>query len=636
MVYRVDRDAQSGGAQSGWAMFAQRRGVRASAHARKRIEPELAFLAETGALDAALLQASAEARWLGVTADRALLAARVVDEDAFYRALARRIAAPFIVGGARLRDDVDYVAAARAGVAPLAQGGAARWLMAPRGRAIAALDALPDASGLAITTPRRFDALVRAAHASRIARDAAQSITQLEPRLSAAAGPLRLTRILAGVGLAAALIVGALFPALVWMLLSLALMAAFALATVVRLLVAAAALEPERPAAPLADGDLPDYTIVVALYREERVARALVRSLDRLDYPRAKLDIKFVVEEDDLATARALAAAIPGVEYEIIVAPDGAPRTKPRALNVALPFARGRLLTVFDAEDAPDPDQLRRAAALFASADPQLACLQARLVIDNCDENWLTALFALDYAGLFECINPGHAALGMPVPLGGTSNHFRVDILRGVGGWDAWNVTEDADLGLRLARCGFRVETFGSRTYEEAPHSLRAFLHQRVRWLKGWMQTAYVHARHPRALWNNLGPRGFVVMLATFVANVASPLVWPFFAALVCFDLASGALLAPIGLRDWFFGTSALWLACVGAAAMLWPPLMGLRRQKLGRLARYLWLKPVWHVLLAVAGWWAIWDLWRRPFFWAKTTHGLAQRRAAQTTTDAP
>jgi cellulose synthase/poly-beta-1,6-N-acetylglucosamine synthase-like glycosyltransferase len=189
------------------------------------------------------------------------------------------------------------------------------------------------------------------------------------------------------------------------------------------------------------------------------VARQLSRAIDRLDYPRAKLDVKFVVERDDLQTVAALRACAPRTPHEIIVAPPGGPRTKPNALNVATPFAAGSLVAVYDAEDLPEPRQLRRAAAIFAASPPSLACLQASLVIDNSAAGLLTALYAIEYAALFEVHNRGQCAMGLPLFLGGTSNHFRMDALREVGFWDAYNVTEDADLGLRPARGGYRAST---------------------------------------------------------------------------------------------------------------------------------------------------------------------------------
>ena len=206
------------------------------------------------------------------------------------------------------------------------------------------------------------------------------------------------------------------------------------------------------------------------------------------DYPRGKLDIKLVIEHDDRATRLAIVALDLPAIYEIVVAPIGWPRTKPRALNIALPLVRGELLVIFDAEDAPAPGQLREAAERFLRAPRELACLQARLAIDNIEDSWLTRLFAIEYAVLFDVLNPGLAGLGLPLPLGGSSNHFRTEVLREVCGWDAWNVTEDADLGLRLARFGYGVGILPSSTQEEAPAFIDAWLRQRRRWSKGWMR----------------------------------------------------------------------------------------------------------------------------------------------------
>jgi glycosyltransferase XagB len=183
----------------------------------------------------------------------------------------------------------------------------------------------------------------------------------------------------------------------------------------------------------------------------------------------------------------------------VIVVPCGLPQTKPRALNYALCFARGSLLTIYDAEDIPDPRQLRRAAAAFAVLPQDTACLQAELVFDNANENWLTRQFTIEYAMLFGMILPALAAHRLPLPLGGTSNHFRIDALRRAGAWDAYNVTEDADLGIRLARLGFDTDTITSCTYEEANVSLRNWMRQRTRWMKGFLATWLVHMREPLA-----------------------------------------------------------------------------------------------------------------------------------------
>jgi cellulose synthase/poly-beta-1,6-N-acetylglucosamine synthase-like glycosyltransferase len=166
-----------------------------------------------------------------------------------------------------------------------------------------------------------------------------------------------------------------------------------------------------------------------------------------------------MLEADDHETREAVERLAPGPCYDIVVAPAGYPRTKPRALNIGLASAQGELLTVYDAEDDPDPSQLRRAAATFARARKSLACLQCPLTIDNSSDSWISGLFALEYAALFDVVNPGLARLRLPIPLGGTSNHFRVSTLRRLHGWDAWNVTEDADMGMRLARMGYEVAT---------------------------------------------------------------------------------------------------------------------------------------------------------------------------------
>jgi cellulose synthase/poly-beta-1,6-N-acetylglucosamine synthase-like glycosyltransferase len=233
---------------------------------------------------------------------------------------------------------------------------------------------------------------------------------------------------------------------------------------------------------------LPVYTLVIALYREAAVAKRLIEALQKLTYPREKLDVKLVLEPDDHETQSALAEMKLHAPFEIIIAPNVGPRTKPKALNAALPYARGSYIAVYDAEDCPEPDQLRLALEAFAADDARLACVQARLTIDNTSDSWLTRLFTAEYAGLFDVFLPGLAAWRLPLPLGGSSNHFRTAVLRKIGAWDPYNLTEDADLGMRLARLGYRTAVIQSTTYEEAPAHLRSWLHQRTRWFKGWVR----------------------------------------------------------------------------------------------------------------------------------------------------
>lgn len=311
--------------------------------------------------------------------------------------------------------------------------------------------------------------------------------------------------------------------------------------------------------------------------------------------------------------------------YEALVAPDGRPRTKPRALNVALAQARGDRLVVYDAEDEPAPDQLRLAAAAFAALPRSVACLQARLAIDNMDDSALSALFAIEYAALFGVLNPGLAGLHAPMALGGTSNHFRTEALRAVGGWDAWNVTEDIDLGFRLARHGYHVEQLDSDTWEEAPARLGLWMRQRRRWFKGWMQTCVVHSRSPARLLAELGPWRTVCAACLLLGALLGPMFGPAFAVATIVAGARGDLLAPEGLVA--IAASTLWCSVwlSGSATVIWPMVLGLKRRRLLRLLVFAPLSPFYALLLSAAAWWALVDLLRDPFHWAKTQHGLAR-----------
>lgn len=243
----------------------------------------------------------------------------------------------------------------------------------------------------------------------------------------------------------------------------------------------------------LPDGALPVASLVVGLYREAAVVPRLVGALQAIDYPADRLEILLVLETGDTETLEALRAAPLDRRFRIIVAPPGEPRTKPRALNYALRHCTGDIVAVHDAEDRPHPRQLRTAAESFSLAPTSLACLQAPLNWYNRAENWLTRQFAMEYAAHFHCMLPLYERLGWPLPLGGTSNYFRASALRRCGGWDAWNVTEDADLGVRLHRLGYRCGLIAPLTLEEAPVRLSAWTPQRTRWLKGYWQTLGVH-----------------------------------------------------------------------------------------------------------------------------------------------
>jgi len=240
---------------------------------------------------------------------------------------------------------------------------------------------------------------------------------------------------------------------------------------------------------------LPEYSIIAPLRSEARVVDQLLSAIEHLNYPPEKLDVILVVEADDHETRAAITARKHRIPVLVIPVPPTNPGTKPKALSVALPFARGMFTVIYDAEDRPEPNQLRQALKTFHSAGADLACAQARLCIDT-RTSWLARFFTAEYAGHFDIFLPKLAALGLPLPLGGSSNHFKTEILRKIGGWDAYNVTEDADLGMRLARFGYRSTVIDSTTHEEAPADVPRWLGQRTRWLKGWMRLSRNYIIH--------------------------------------------------------------------------------------------------------------------------------------------
>lgn len=378
---------------------------------------------------------------------------------------------------------------------------------------------------------------------------------------------------------------------------------------------------PPLPAVTDAD-DLPLYTILVPLFRETAVIPGLVSALRALDYPADRLEIMLIAEEIDLQTQVALRRADLAPHMQIVVVPDGKPRTKPRATQYALQFAKGAYVVVYDAEDEPEPDQLRRALAAFSTADDRLGCVQARLNIHNSRRSWFSRQFTVEYTALFDCILPVLDKLRLPVPLGGTSNHFPRHVLDDVGGWDPYNVTEDADLGIRLARRGWDVGVIPSTTWEEAPTTFRIWKGQRTRWLKGWMQTYGVHMREPRLLWRELGARGFAGFQVLMGGMILSALVHPWFYLLLAVDFWSGRMLAlpqghaaqallSIGLLNLIVGyVSAIALGTVATA----------RRGRID-LAVHALMMPFYWLLISFAAHRALLELLWAPHYWEKTEH---------------
>jgi hypothetical protein len=356
------------------------------------------------------------------------------------------------------------------------------------------------------------------------------------------------------------------------------------------------------------------------------VAPQLVATLRQLDYPRERFEVLFLLEEDDPETPAALSAAGLPPSFRLITVPAGGPRTKPNALNHGLAAARGAYLTIYDAEDIPAPDQLRRAAGMFRELPPDVVCLQARLVIDNAADSWLALMMAIEYAALFDATKCGFAAMAMPVALGGTSNHFRVQALRDLGGWDPWNVAEDAELGLRIGRAGLLVADLPSATHEEAPFACRAWFAQRRRWIKGFIQTGIAHGRSPAGAIRAMGAMTWLGGMMQVVGAVVGALFFPVFTAHMAVNLSTGYLDLHAGGWRTVVSVVALWVAICGMLTALLPALIGLRRRRAWHLAPWLLTLPVYLLLISAAAWVAVVDYIREPSRWLKTEHGLGTR----------
>ncbi|CAN1565650.1 COG1215 Glycosyltransferases, probably involved in cell wall biogenesis [Paracoccaceae bacterium] len=434
------------------------------------------------------------------------------------------------------------------------------------------------------------------------------------PRLHRA--PRAMAVLVAGFGLTLAAPVAVGLGVLALALLSLGLVVGLKLAAV------AAALHAPKPALiPDMAADPPIVSIIVALYHEADIAARLVKRLARLDYPADLLDVILAVEAEDQVTLAALTRAELPPWMRVVTVPAGVVKTKPRALNHALNFARGAIIGIYDAEDAPDPAQLRKVVARFQLAGPEVACLQGILDYYNPRTNWLSRCFTIEYASWFRLILPGVARLGLAVPLGGTTLFFRRTVLEQLGGWDAYSVTEDADLGIRLARHGYRTELIATVTEEEANCRALPWVKQRSRWIKGYMMTWVVHMRAPRLLWRQLGPRAFFGFQVMFLGTIAQFLLAP---------LLLSFLVVPLGLAHPLLAVLPTWVVWAMMSVFVLTEvtnitvgIIGLRRTKHDLGLWWVATMCVYFPLASLAAYKALFEIATKPFFWDKTTHGL-------------
>lgn len=378
----------------------------------------------------------------------------------------------------------------------------------------------------------------------------------------------------------------------------------------------------------LTDAELPTYSVLVPVFKEANIVPQLVGNLGKIDYPADKLEVLVLIEEEDHLTRDAYLGSNPPPNFHLVTIPKGTPQTKPRACNVGLFFASGEYLVIFDAEDAPDPDQLKKCVVAFRRGGRKTVCVQAALNYFNADENVLTRMFTLEYNYWFDYMLAGLDASDLPIPLGGTSNHFRTSALIELGGWDPYNVTEDADLGIRASAMGYRVGVVNSTTMEEANTSIPNFVRQRSRWIKGYMQTSLVHARRPVALMRKIGLRRF----ASFALLIAGTPI-TFLGVIPLYLVTFFTIVIPTEWLAPFFPVWLLWLTLVnfiiGNSVMVYLSMMG--PYKRGTFDLILWalLNPAYWVLHSVASYKALWQLLVKPHYWEKTEHGLTTHTRA-------
>lgn len=373
--------------------------------------------------------------------------------------------------------------------------------------------------------------------------------------------------------------------------------------------------------ASLRDEELPTYTILIPLYREERVVSQILHAMSAINYPVEKLDIIITLEEYDHPTTEAIRALNPPAHFKTLILPNVLPKTKPKALNVALRIAKGDFLVIYDAEVIPEPDQLKKAVLAFR-AHPELASLQPRLDHYNADRNLITRLFNAEFSFYYDLFLPGLGKLGYPIPLSGHSTHFRRLALEAAGGWDPYNLTEDCDVGMRLWRRGFRTGALDSISYEEATTTLSSWIRQRSRWMKGFIQTSIVHLRHPLRLKNEVG--GWANFLAFLVSvpgtpflNIANAVTW----LLLLFWLTTHTVF----IQSIFPGP-ILYLSVInfviGNFILVYLSLITLHRRGRYGLLKYGLLAPAYWLLQAIATTRAAIQLVTSPHTWEKTTHG--------------
>ncbi|QLY33664.1 glycosyltransferase [Nocardia huaxiensis] len=382
----------------------------------------------------------------------------------------------------------------------------------------------------------------------------------------------------------------------------------------------------DETARAIPESELPAYTILVPAYGEPEVVGDLIAALNGLEYPRDRMQALLLLEEDDTPTieaARRAGIGEPGSEHiTIVLVPAADPRTKPKACNYGLHAATGDFVTIYDAEDIPDPLQLRRVVAAFATLPRSVVCVQAKLAFHNARQNLLTAWFTMDYGLWFSFLLPGLMRSNAPIPLGGTSNHFRRSVLVSIGAWDPHNVTEDADLGVRIAARGYATAVIDSVTLEEANPDAINWIRQRSRWYKGYLQSWLVHVRRPVALWRELGAVSFLRFTLILAGTpIIACLNLVFWFVTLAWILGQPRVIEAMFPAAVYF--PALLALVLGNAATVYMNMVACRENGRPDLLVACLTSPLYWLLMAIASAKGCWQLLRNPSYWEKTFHGL-------------
>lgn len=367
--------------------------------------------------------------------------------------------------------------------------------------------------------------------------------------------------------------------------------------------------------------DWPVYTILLPIYKEKEIFDQLFMAIENIDYPKDKLDIILLIEEDDIEIKKYLENYDLPKYWRIIEIPDFQPKTKGKALNFGLKEAKGEFLVIYDAEDIPEKDQLKKAVLGFRKIPNEVVCLQSKLNYYNPNQNILTKWFTAEYSSWFDLYLPGIDSINAPIPLGGTSNHFRTEILKKLKGWDPFNVTEDCDLGIRIFMAGYRTKILDTTTWEEANSELKNWIKQRSRWVKGYIQTYFVHTRHPFYLIKNIGFKNFfhfnIIVGGNFFVLCFNPIAWMFLLIW---------LFSPV--KTYFPNLYFLIVTPVllfGNIIFVIVNVLGVIRRKWYKLIPTALLVPIYWVLMSFGALKGLFQFFKKPHYWEKTQHALFQ-----------